>query len=66
MCVGCHDHENSPQFALEKYLPQVLGPGHGAPALAVAVVDAGTPARDAGVPALAAPRAGTAKKKPAR
>jgi len=31
LCVGCHDHENSPHFAYETYLPQILGPGHGAP-----------------------------------
>jgi predicted CXXCH cytochrome family protein len=41
MCVGCHDRENSPHFTLEKYLPQVLGPGHGAPL--PAPVDAGLP-----------------------
>jgi len=28
-CVGCHEHENSPHFDFAKYLPQVLGPGHG-------------------------------------
>ncbi len=67
MCVGCHDRENSPQFALEKYLPQVLGPGHGGPPT-VAVVDANTPSTDAGLPApKAGPvKAGPAKKKPAR
>ncbi|MDX2009271.1 MAG: cytochrome c family protein [Myxococcaceae bacterium] len=42
MCVGCHDRENSPHFSLEKYLPRVLGPGHGAPA---------PPPPDAGAPA---------------
>jgi len=30
-CVGCHNHENSPHFDFAKYLPQVLGPGHGQP-----------------------------------
>ena len=30
-CVGCHDRENSPHFDFEKYLPQILGPGHGQP-----------------------------------
>ena len=40
-CVGCHDPENSPHFAFESYLEQILGPGHGRP------VDGGTrtPAR---------------------
>lgn len=37
-CVGCHDRENSPHFDFEKYLPQLLGPGHGQP---LPVVDAG-------------------------
>jgi hypothetical protein len=30
-CVKCHEHENSPNFDFAKYLPQVLGPGHGQP-----------------------------------
>lgn len=30
-CLGCHDRENSPHFDFEKYLPQILGPGHGQP-----------------------------------
>ncbi len=30
-CVGCHDRENSPHFDFEKYLPVILGPGHGQP-----------------------------------
>jgi predicted CXXCH cytochrome family protein len=42
MCVGCHDRENSPHFSLEKYLPRVLGPGHGEPL--PAPPDAGAPA----------------------
>jgi Cytochrome c554 and c-prime len=29
-CTGCHDPENSPHFDFREYLPQVLGPGHGA------------------------------------
>ena len=29
-CTGCHDRENSPHFAFREYLPQILGPGHGA------------------------------------
>lgn len=28
-CVGCHNPENSPHFDFERYLPRVLGPGHG-------------------------------------
>ncbi|MDQ3263309.1 MAG: cytochrome C [Myxococcota bacterium] len=32
-CVGCHNAENSPHFNHPAYLPQVLGPGHGAPGL---------------------------------
>jgi hypothetical protein len=32
LCVSCHDRENSPHFVFEKYLPQILGPGHGAAA----------------------------------
>lgn len=49
-CVGCHDRENSPHFDFEKYLPRILGPGHGLPmpdAGVREVVDAG--ASDAGV-----------------
>lgn len=30
-CVGCHDPENSPHFDFARYLPLILGPGHGAP-----------------------------------
>jgi hypothetical protein len=30
-CVGCHNPENSPHFDFARYLPQILGPGHGAP-----------------------------------
>jgi predicted CXXCH cytochrome family protein len=45
MCVGCHDRENSPHFSLEKYLPRVLGPGHGEP-----------PPPDAGAPLSPSPR----------
>lgn len=30
-CAGCHEHENSPNFDFAKYLPQILGPGHGQP-----------------------------------
>lgn len=29
LCVSCHNHENSPHFDYAKYLPRVLGPGHG-------------------------------------
>jgi hypothetical protein len=29
-CVRCHDPENSPHFEWVRYLPQILGPGHGA------------------------------------
>ncbi|MFT3838508.1 MAG: multiheme c-type cytochrome [Myxococcaceae bacterium] len=29
VCVGCHDHENSPSFDFEKYLAQITGKGHG-------------------------------------
>jgi len=32
VCVGCHTAENSIHFDFAKYLPRVLGPGHGAPA----------------------------------
>ncbi|MBK7863050.1 MAG: cytochrome C [Archangiaceae bacterium] len=28
-CVGCHDRENSPHFDFDKYVKQILGPGHG-------------------------------------
>jgi hypothetical protein len=30
-CIGCHDRENSPHFVYEKYVSQILGPGHGKP-----------------------------------
>ncbi len=30
-CEGCHDHENSPHFSYETYLPQIKGLGHGVP-----------------------------------
>jgi hypothetical protein len=29
-CTRCHDRENSPHFDFREYLPQILGPGHGA------------------------------------
>jgi hypothetical protein len=29
-CIGCHTPENSIHFDFAKYLPRVLGPGHGA------------------------------------
>lgn len=29
VCVRCHEHENSPHFDFAKYLPQIIGPGHG-------------------------------------
>jgi hypothetical protein len=32
VCVGCHTAENSIHFDYARYLPRVLGPGHGAPA----------------------------------
>lgn len=28
-CVVCHNPENSPHFDYARYLPQILGPGHG-------------------------------------
>jgi len=31
VCVGCHTPENSIHFDYARYLPRVLGPGHGAP-----------------------------------
>ncbi len=31
-CKGCHNPENSPNFDFAKYLPKILGPGHGEPA----------------------------------
>jgi hypothetical protein len=31
-CTGCHDPENSPHFDFQTYLPQIIGPGHGAAA----------------------------------
>ena len=34
VCVGCHTAENSIHFDYAKYLPRVLGPGHGTPASA--------------------------------
>lgn len=48
-CTGCHDLENSPHFDFEKYVAQVLGPGHGQPAppkppKPTAAPDAGRPA----------------------
>jgi hypothetical protein len=30
-CMRCHEAANSPHFNYEKYLPGVIGPGHGAP-----------------------------------
>jgi hypothetical protein len=30
-CVGCHDRENSPHFELERYLKEIIAPGHGLP-----------------------------------
>jgi hypothetical protein len=30
-CIGCHDKENSPHFDFNRYLAQILGPGHGRP-----------------------------------
>ena len=30
-CLRCHEASNSPHFDHEKYLPGVVGPGHGAP-----------------------------------
>jgi hypothetical protein len=32
-CTLCHNPENSPHFDFDLYLPQVLGPGHGARSL---------------------------------
>ncbi|HET9449882.1 MAG TPA: multiheme c-type cytochrome [Aggregicoccus sp.] len=31
LCVTCHNLENSPHFDFARYLPRVLGPGHGQP-----------------------------------
>lgn len=31
-CRGCHTPENSTAFDYSRYLPRILGPGHGAPA----------------------------------
>jgi hypothetical protein len=31
VCMSCHNVENSPHFDFARYLPRVLGPGHGAP-----------------------------------
>lgn len=28
-CLGCHNPENSPHFDFERYLPRILGEGHG-------------------------------------
>ena len=56
-CTGCHDRENSPHFEYERFLQEVLGPGHGQP-----LPDAGTPAPPPPPPAKAAPKA----KKPAK
>jgi hypothetical protein len=56
-CTGCHDRENSPHFDFEKYLPRILGPGHGVPmpdAGVPEVVDAGV--ADAGVRPAKPPR----------
>jgi hypothetical protein len=30
-CLRCHEAANSPHFDYQKYLPGVVGPGHGAP-----------------------------------
>lgn len=32
VCVTCHNPENSPHFDFAKYLPRIVGPGHGQPA----------------------------------
>ena len=31
VCIRCHETANSPRFDYAKYLPYVIGPGHGAP-----------------------------------
>jgi hypothetical protein len=31
VCVGCHNEEHSDQFDWQRYLPKILGPGHGLP-----------------------------------
>lgn len=28
-CTGCHDRENSPHFAFERYMKEIIAPGHG-------------------------------------
>jgi predicted CXXCH cytochrome family protein len=33
VCMGCHDHENSPHFDFETYVLKIRGPGHGLPKL---------------------------------
>jgi hypothetical protein len=32
LCVTCHNPENSPHFDFARYLPRIVGPGHGQPA----------------------------------
>jgi hypothetical protein len=31
-CIGCHDRENSPHFDFDRYLKEIIAPGHGQPA----------------------------------
>lgn len=31
-CTGCHDRENSPHFDFERYMKEIIAPGHGQPA----------------------------------
>jgi hypothetical protein len=33
LCVTCHNPENSPHFDFATYLPRIVGPGHGQPAV---------------------------------
>jgi predicted CXXCH cytochrome family protein len=32
-CTGCHDRENSPHFDFDRYLKEIIAPGHGQPAV---------------------------------
>ena len=31
-CLGCHDRENSPHFDFDRYMKEIIAPGHGQPA----------------------------------
>jgi hypothetical protein len=30
-CIGCHDRENSPHFDFDRYVKEIIAPGHGQP-----------------------------------